>query len=201
MWDPHKQIHNYSIFTYVIVEIKIKKIKKTSMFIAICMLVVGTVFLVFHGLRIAFNLFFFFFLSSGYGFVGLRWHENWERQWDGWMRAEWMCSKEEWVVFLDVISRNRYFALSLWIHQTYSRVFSYSRALKVKGKVTQSCPTLFNPMNCIVHGILQARILEWVAFPFSRGSSQPRDWTQVSHIAGRFFTSWVTREAQEYWSG
>ena len=40
-----------------------------------------------------------------------------------------------------------------------------------------------------VHGILQARILEWAAFPFSRGSSQPRDWTQVSHIAGRFFTS------------
>ena len=51
------------------------------------------------------------------------------------------------------------------------------------------------------HGILQARILEWVAFLFSRGSSQPRDWTQVSHIAGRFFTTWATREAQEYWSG
>ena len=46
-----------------------------------------------------------------------------------------------------------------------------------------------------VHGILQARILEWVAFPFSRGSSQPRDQTQVSHITGRFFTSWATREA------
>ena len=43
-----------------------------------------------------------------------------------------------------------------------------------------------------VHGILQARVLEWVAFPFSRGSSQPRDRTQVSHIAGRFFTSWAT---------
>ena len=40
-----------------------------------------------------------------------------------------------------------------------------------------------------VHGLLQARILEWVAFPFSRGSSQPRDQTQVSHIAGRFFTN------------
>ena len=55
-------------------------------------------------------------------------------------------------------------------------------------------------MDYIVHGILQARILEWVAFPFSGGSSQFRDQTQVSHIAGRFFTSWVTREAQEYWS-
>ena len=52
-----------------------------------------------------------------------------------------------------------------------------------------------------VHGNLQARILEWVAFPFPRGSSQPRDWTQVSRIAGGFFTSWATREAQEYWSG
>ena len=57
------------------------------------------------------------------------------------------------------------------------------------------------PRGYTVHGILQARVLEWVAFPFSRGSSQPRDWTQVSHIAGRFFTSWGAREAQEYWSG
>ena len=53
-------------------------------------------------------------------------------------------------------------------------------------------------MDYTVHRILQARILEWVAFPFSRGSSQPRDRTQVSCIAGRFFTSWAAREAQEY---
>ena len=56
-------------------------------------------------------------------------------------------------------------------------------------------------MVYIVHAILQGRILEWVAFPFSRVSSQPKEWTQVSHIAGRFFNSWATREAQEYWSG
>ena len=49
--------------------------------------------------------------------------------------------------------------------------------------------------------ILQARVLEWIAMPSSRGSSQPRDQTQVSHIAGRFLTNWATREAQEYWSG
>ena len=49
-----------------------------------------------------------------------------------------------------------------------------------------------------VHGILQVRILEWVAFPFSRGSSQPRYWTGVSCPAGRFFTSWATREAHIY---
>ena len=54
-------------------------------------------------------------------------------------------------------------------------------------KVTQSFPTLCNPMDYTVHGILQARILEWISFPFSRGFSQPRDQTQVSCIAGRFF--------------
>ena len=54
----------------------------------------------------------------------------------------------------------------------------------MKVKVTQWCPTLCYPMDYTVHGILQARILEWVAFPFSRGSSQPRDRTQVSRIAG-----------------
>ena len=59
-------------------------------------------------------------------------------------------------------------------------------------KVDQSCPTLCDLMGHIVHGILQARILEWVAFPFSRGSSQPRDQIQVFCIAGRFFTSWAT---------
>ena len=54
----------------------------------------------------------------------------------------------------------------------------------VKVKVTQSCPTLCDPTDYTVHGILQARILEWVAFPFSRESSQPRDQTQVFCIAG-----------------
>ena len=61
-----------------------------------------------------------------------------------------------------------------------------------------SCIRLCNPMDYTVRGILQTRILEWVAFSFSRGSSQPRDQTQVSQIAGRFFISWATREAQEY---
>ena len=65
-------------------------------------------------------------------------------------------------------------------------------------KVTQLCPTLFNPMGYTVHAILQARILEWVAVPFSRGSFQPRDQTQVSHITRGFFTSWATREAHVY---
>ena len=72
--------------------------------------------------------------------------------------------------------------------------------------VAQLCPTLCHPIDCSppgssVHGILQARIPEWVAISFSRGSSQPRDRTQVSCIADGFFTSWATREAQGYWSG
>ena len=69
-----------------------------------------------------------------------------------------------------------------------------------KVKVVQSCPTLCDPVDYIVHGILQARILEWVAFPFSRGSSQPRGRTQVARIVDGFFTSWATRDAEEYWS-
>ena len=65
----------------------------------------------------------------------------------------------------------------------------------------QSCPTFCDPMDCSpsgfssINGILQARILEWVAIFFSRGSSWPRDQTQVSHIAGRLFTLWATRES------
>ena len=65
---------------------------------------------------------------------------------------------------------------------------------------SESCSVVSDPIDDTVHRILQATILEWVAFPFSRGSSQLRDWTQVSHIAGGFLTSWATREAQEYWS-
>ena len=68
--------------------------------------------------------------------------------------------------------------------------------------VAQSRPTLWDPMDyspsgSSVHEISQARILEWVAIPFSRESFQPRDQTWVSSIAGRFITVWATREAQE----
>ena len=71
---------------------------------------------------------------------------------------------------------------------------------KSESEVAQSCLTLCIPMDCSppgssVHGILQTRTLEWVAISSSRGSSRPRDQTQVSHIAGRFFTIWATREA------
>ena len=63
----------------------------------------------------------------------------------------------------------------------------------------QSCPTLHDPMDCSlprssIHGIFQARVLEWIAISFSRGPFQPRDRTQVSCIVGRCFTVWATRE-------
>ena len=68
--------------------------------------------------------------------------------------------------------------------------------------VAQSCPTLCGPMDCIppsssVHGIFQARIPEWLATSYSRGSSQARDQTQVSALAGRFFTTSATWKAQQ----
>ena len=104
---------------------------------------------------------------------------------------------------------------TLWVH---SKVFFHSNVLLnslnrirylrqislnpispgVLCSVAQSCPTLYDPMDCSppgssVHGILQARILEWVAMLSSRGSSQPRNRTQVSHIAGGLLTIWVTK--------
>ena len=78
-----------------------------------------------------------------------------------------------------------------------------SRQNEVKRSESQSCPTLCDPVDCSlpgssIHGILQARILEWVAISFSRGSSRPRDWTNVSYLVGRRFTLWATREAIDW---
>ena len=80
------------------------------------------------------------------------------------------------------------------------RVTLYCNSLVWVSEVAQSCPTLCDSVDCSppgssVHGILQARVQEWVAIPFSRGS-WPRDQPAVSRIAGRLFTSWATREAQ-----
>ena len=70
-----------------------------------------------------------------------------------------------------------------------------------ESEVAQSCPTLCDPVDCSlpgfsIHGILQARILEWVTISFSRGSSRPGDRTWVSHIVGRHFNLWATRETK-----
>ena len=87
---------------------------------------------------------------------------------------------------------------SYWI--TF-RVVGVFFPIKVMHSFAQLCPTLWDPMGCSppgssVHGILQVRILEWVAIPFSRGSSEPRSQTQVFRIVSRLFTIWATREAQ-----
>ena len=71
--------------------------------------------------------------------------------------------------------------------------------LERESEVAQSCPTLCDPIDCSlpgssIYGIFQARVLEWVAISFSRGSSRPRNWIWVSHIVGRHFTVWATRE-------
>ena len=78
-----------------------------------------------------------------------------------------------------------------------------SITFEVEGEVAHSCPTLCDPVDCnlrvfSIHGILQARILEWIAVSFSRGSSRPRDLTRVSRIGGRRFNVWATREALSY---
>ena len=93
-------------------------------------------------------------------------------------------------------------------NQVFSIVgkFFYHLSQQWTSEVAQLCPILCNPMDYSppgfsIHGIFQARVLEWVAISFSRGSSWPRDRTQVSCIAGRCFTVWATREAQESWSG
>ena len=83
-----------------------------------------------------------------------------------------------------------------WENQCYFEQYHLQALSEVK--FAQSCRTLCDPMDYTVHRILQARILEWVALPFSRGSSQLGDWTQVSHTAGGFFISWATREAWNF---
>ena len=97
-------------------------------------------------------------------------------------------------VFCSVLKFLRQFYLVNNIENQWSRLVATCLIFVL---VNQSCPTLrdsidYSPPGSFVHGILQARILEWVAISFSRGSSWPRDCTQLSFIAGRFFTVWAT---------
>ena len=106
-------------------------------------------------------------------------------------------------------------ALSLWSGSTASKTLDYQRTnpsryqimKESESEVIQSCATLCDPMDCSlpgfsVHGIFPARVLEWVAISFSRGSSQPRNRTRVSRVAGRRFTLWpIQRKPLEYKAG
>ena len=80
-----------------------------------------------------------------------------------------------------------------WSHGLQHARLPHTSLSPGKWKSLSPCPALCNPMDCTFHGIVQARILECVAYPFSRGSLQPRDRTQVSWIAGKFF-NWAIRE-------
>ena len=86
------------------------------------------------------------------------------------MKYSHVTKKRLWLSFPKV-SRMAFCSKPAYLFPAYDPGGSYGREVQV----TQLCPTLYNPMDCTVHGILQDRILEWVAFPFSRGSSQPRD--------------------------
>ena len=89
-----------------------------------------------------------------------------------------------------------YTSIYIDIYKSYIVLLDWPLYYYVKVKVTELCSTLCDSMGYTVQGILQARILEWVAFPFSKRSSQLRDQSRVSRIAGGFFTSWATREVQ-----
>ena len=100
-----------------------------------------------------------------------------------------------------VESSRPYFFLSLILKLVFQFQSIKCMIRESESEVARLCPTLCDPMDCSlsassIHWIFQARVLEWIAIYFSRGSSQPRYQTQVSRIAGRRFTFWATREAQ-----
>ena len=107
-----------------------------------------------------------------------------------WTTTKWSCLLLFWLIFIVL-------CMKVWklIRKDQHNLAMHPCMLSLK-----SCSTLCNSMDCSppgfsVHGILQAKILEWVAMPSSKGSSRPRE-TQVSGLAGRFFSIWATREAQ-----
>ena len=111
------------------------------------------------------------------------------------------------------LEKNKLTAKYIWLHMDVYTNFIYNcQTLKhlrcpSGNKMKDVCPILCNPMDCSlpgssVHGILQEKILEWVAVPFCREYCEPRDQTQVFHITGTCFTGWGTMEAQNwgtYW--
>ena len=124
-------------------------------------------------------------------------------QWDlakgYYCRESWLKHSVRWKLPFPHSGLHILFFWFIFLHWICS--ISYLQySLSYEEKVVQACLTLWDPTNCSlpgssVYGILQARMLEWVAIPFSRGFSWPRNWTWVSCIAGNFFTIWATSEA------
>ena len=119
-----------------------------------------------------------------------RGNQNWKRQCTPMFIAALFTISRTW-------KQPRCLSVDEWIRKLwYIHTREYYSAT-----LAQSCPTLWDPMDCSlpgssVRGTFQARILEWGAISFSRGSSPPRDWNRVSCIIGRRFTVWATREVQ-----
>ena len=111
-----------------------------------------------------------------------------------WITTNWKILQEMQIWdHLTCLLRNLYADQEATIRNRYGTTGKESES-------AQSCPTLCDPMDCVlpgfsVHGFFQAMVLNWVAISFSKGSSRPRNRTRVSHIAGRSFTIWPTREA------
>ena len=126
----------------------------------------------------------------GDGQGGLAWGSSWGcKESDMTERLNWTELKLAW---------KWKFSTCVFYKWKYLRSINAKRISR-ESEVAQSCLTLCDPMDCSlsgssVHGIFQARVLEWIAISFSRESSWPRDRTWVSHIAGRHFTVWATRE-------
>ena len=105
---------------------------------------------------------------------------------------EMVKDREAWLAAVHGVSKSR-----TWLSDWMTTLPECSN--KSENEVAQLCPTLCDPIDCSlpgssVHGIFQAKILEWVAISFSRISSQPRDWNWISRIVNRCFTIWATRE-------
>ena len=129
------------------------------------------------------------------------------RGWDGWMASTtqswvWANSGRQWragkLGMLQSMAMQRS-DMIYWLNNNNIQPLCNFLFLWGEGEVAQLCPTLCNPTDCSlpgssIHGIFQARVLKWVSISFSRGSSQPRDRTQISHIVGRCFTIWATGE-------
>ena len=117
----------------------------------------------------------------------------WTTEWSSWQRRIEFCQENALVIANTLFQQHK-----RWL-------YTWTSPDRKKSEVAQSCLTLCDPVDCSrpsssVHGVLQARILEWVAISFSRGSSQPRDQIRVSCIAGRRFILWATREADWLYS-
>ena len=134
--------------------------------------------------------------------VGLRKHHYEQSQWRWWNSSWAISNPKRWCCESAVLNMPANLENSA-VATVLEKVSFHSnpKESETESEVAKSCPTLCDPVDysttgSSIHGILQARVLEWVAISFSRGSSWPRDRTQVSRIPGRCFNLWATREAQ-----